>query len=92
MQEIVWGTMKLVLGWIINTVQMTILLPLQCVARLAKILKLFPATQCHTSMEHWHETLGELCSMALALPGSRNIFSTMQNTMSLQSKGHIALH
>jgi hypothetical protein len=86
-----WGTMKLVLGWIINTVAMTITLPPHCVACLAGILNAFPATRRQTSMKRWHETLGELRSMSLALPGSRNVFSSMQNAMSSQSKGPIAL-
>jgi hypothetical protein len=73
-----WGTMKLVLGWIIDMVVMTITLPPHCVACLAEILNAFQATQRQTSMKRWHKTLGELCSMSLTLPGSCNIFSSMQ--------------
>jgi hypothetical protein len=40
----------------------------------------------------WHETLGELCSKAFALLGSRNLFSSMQNTMLTRSNGRIALN
>ncbi len=86
-----WGTMKLVLGWIINTVAMTTTLPPHCVACLVEILNAFPATQWQTSMKRQHEMLGELRSMYLALPGSCNIFSSMQNAISSQSKGRIAL-
>ena len=87
-----WGTMKLVLGWIIDTVRMTITLPPHRAQRLDEILASFPPHQRRTSKKRWHETLGELRSMSLALPGARHIFSTMQNALSLQSKGRIALH
>jgi hypothetical protein len=83
--------MKLVLGWIINTVCMTIVLPPHQVARLLEILTSFPSSQRWTSLKHWHAALGKLRLMALALPGSRNIFSSMQNAISTQSKGRIAL-
>jgi hypothetical protein len=89
--DCLWETMKLVLGWIIDVVAMTIMLPPHCAARLAEILNAFLATQQRTSIKRWHKMLGELCSMSLALPGSCNIFSSMQNAMSSQSKGRIAL-
>lgn len=81
-----WGTIKLVLGWVIDTVNMTIQLPPHRVERLAEILDSIPTHQRRTSVKKWHKVLGELRSMSLALPGSRNIFSTMQNALS-QSKG-----
>ncbi|KAL3823259.1 LOW QUALITY PROTEIN: hypothetical protein ACHAXA_011104, partial [Cyclostephanos tholiformis] len=86
-----WRTMKLVLGWIIDTINMTISLPQHRVDRLAEILHSFPVTQQRTSVKRWHETLGELRSMALALSGARNVFSAMQNALSTQSKGRVAL-
>jgi hypothetical protein len=73
-----WGLLKLVLGWIIDTVNMTISLPPHRIDRLAEIIDSFPATQKSTSIKRWHEALGELCSMALALPGSRNVFSAIK--------------
>jgi hypothetical protein len=42
-------------------------------------------------MKQWHKMLGELRSMSLTLPGSCNIFSSMQNAMSSQLKGRITL-
>jgi hypothetical protein len=89
--DCLWGTMKLVLGWIIDTVTMTITLPPHRVARLVEILNAFPATQWQTSMKRWHEMLRELRSMSVALLDSCNLFSSMQNAMSSQSKGRIAL-
>ena len=87
-----WGTIKLILGWIIDTNTLTIRLPPHRIQRLAEILASVPRSQHRTSVKKWHAILGELRSMALALPGARNIFSTMQNALTLQQKGRVALH
>ena len=86
-----WGTIKLVLGWVIDTVAMTIQLPQQRVERLAEILASIPRTQKRTSAKKWHKVLGELRSMALALPGSRNIFSQLQNALSTKKGARVTL-
>ena len=64
-------------------------LPQHRIARLANILAAFSMHQCCTSVKRWHETLGKLWAMSLALPGSQNIFSLLQNAMTGQSKGWI---
>jgi hypothetical protein len=87
-----WGTMKLVLGWIIDMEAMTIGLPQHRIDHLESILSAFPRSQQRTSVKRWHETLGELRSMSLALPGARNIFSSMQSALSTQSKNRITLN
>jgi len=87
-----WGTIKLILGWIIDTNTLTIRLPPHRIQRLAEILESVPRSQHRTSVKKWHAILGELRSMALALPGARNIFSTMQNALTLKQKGRVALH
>lgn len=87
-----WGTIKLVLGWIIDTVNMTIHLPPHRVDRLAEILDSIPPHQRRTSVKKWHKVLGELRSMSLALPGSRHIFSTMQNALSQKTGARVALN
>ena len=87
-----WGTIKLVLGWIIDTETLTIRLPPHRIQRLAEILDSIPRTQHRTSLKKWHAVLGELRSMSLALPGSRNIFSTMQNALVQKSGARVALH
>jgi hypothetical protein len=80
-----WGTIKLVLGWIIDTTTLTLRLPPHRINRLAELLDSIPRSQHRTSVKKWHKVLGELRSMALALPGSRNIFSTMQNALTLKN-------
>lgn len=84
-----WSTIKIILGWIIDTVNMTIQLPPHRVERLAEILSSIPVTQKCTSVRKWHKVLGELRSMSLALPGARNLFSHMQYAMSSKLKGEL---
>ena len=60
-----WGTIKNVLGW-----SMTIHLPQHRAERLAEILASIPITQKRTSVKKWHKVLGELRSMAIALPAT----------------------
>ena len=88
-----WGTIKLILGWIVDTDNLTIRLPPHRITRLAEILESVPRSQHRTSIKKWHAIiLGELRSMALALPGARNVFSTMQNALALKKGGRVALH
>ena len=86
-----WGTIKLVLGWVIDSVNLTIHLPPHRVERLAEVLASIPPTQRRTSTKKWHKVLGELRSMSIALPGARNIFSAMQNALSKKSGSRVAL-
>ena len=72
-----WSTLKVMLGWIIDTVSMTVHLPPHRAERLAEILASIPVTQKRTSVRKWHKVLGELRSMSLALPGARHMFSHM---------------
>ena len=60
-----WGTIKTVLGWIINTVTQTIHLPEHRQQRLAKILAEIQKSQKRISIKRWHRVLGELRSMSL---------------------------
>eukprot|EP00804_Cyclotella_cryptica_P008354 CCRYP_018334-RA/>CCRYP_018334-RA protein AED:0.31 eAED:0.31 QI:0/0/0/1/0/0/2/0/417 len=71
---------------------MTIQLPDHRVARLLEILDSIPPTQKRTSVKKWHKVLGELRSMSLALPGSRNIFSSMQPALSNMSGTRVKLN
>lgn len=87
-----WSTVKLVLGWIIDTVNMTIHLPEHRIERLWEILHSIPENQKRTSIKKWHKVLGELRSMSLAIPGSRNMFGRLQNALSLHSKSRVALN
>jgi hypothetical protein len=76
------STCKTVLGWIIDTaVAMTLSLPPRCrLQRLADIIAEIPLSHKRTSVKRWHQILGELLSMTLAIPGARGLFSHMQET------------
>ena len=53
-----WDTCKTVLGWVIDTVQMTIELPEHRVQRLGEILVSIPSTQKRIGVKKWHKILG----------------------------------
>ena len=86
-----WGTQKVILGWLIDTVSGTVHLPPHRVERLAELLASIPPTQKRTSIKKWHRVLGELRSMSLALPGSRHLFSQMQHALLHKKGGRISL-
>ena len=86
-----WSTSKTVLGWIIDTVNLTIALPAHRVQRLAEILASIPSSQKRISTKKWHKVLGELRSMSLALPGARHLFSHMQLALTHQQGARVAL-
>ena len=72
------STRKTVLGWDINTCQLTIHLTKRHHQHLLDILNDILWTQKRISVDTWHKVLGEVQSMLLALPGSRGLYSTLQ--------------
>ena len=90
--DVSWSTLKNVLGWMIDTVAMTIALPPHRVERLAQILASIPPTQKRTSVRKWHKVLGELRSMAIALPGARGLFSALQLALSRSNNHRLSLN
>jgi hypothetical protein len=74
-----WGTLKEILGWLIDTAAMTISLTPRRSARLTALLADIPPNQRRMSIKKWHRILGELRSMSIALPGSRGLFSLLQD-------------
>ena len=73
-----YSTRKVVLGWLIDTLARTIELPTHRVTRLREMLDSVHPTQTSVSRRKWQQVLGELRSMAVALPGSRGMFSQLQ--------------
>jgi hypothetical protein len=76
-----WCTKKAVLGWILDTVAKTLELPSHRVERLQEILDSILPAQKRISVKKWHQVLGELRSMSLALPGTRGLFSVLQEAL-----------
>ena len=75
-----WSTQKVILGWLIDTVAMTISLPPHRQERLLTILGTIIKRR-RASVQEWHQLLGELRSMSLAVPGSRGCFSFLQHAL-----------
>ena len=73
--DCIWCTVKEILGWVINTMNLTIHLPQRHVERLGKILTSILVQQKQTSVKKWHKVLGKLWSMSLAMPGAQHLFS-----------------
>jgi hypothetical protein len=86
-----WDTQKLVLGWIINTILLTLELSRHRKDRLKAILNEVPRSQKRASVKKWQQIVGEFRSMAIAIPGSRGLFSLLQKALQHQSDGRIRL-
>lgn len=77
-----WATKnKTILGWEFDTIAGTLNLPPHRLARLYKLLDAFPPTRRRAPIREWHQLLGELRSMAAALPGSAGLFSILQDAL-----------
>ena len=88
-----WATTKLILGWVLDTISQTLHLPPHRIERLNKILAMFPPTQKRTTVKKWQKVLGELRSMAMALPGARGLFGAMQHALShAKSNNRVSLN
>jgi hypothetical protein len=83
-----WSTCKTLLGWIVDTTAMTLSLPPRRLQRLADILNSIPRSQKRISIQRWHTVLGELRSMAMAIPGTRGLFSHMQEALRHKDPSH----
>jgi len=83
-----WDTCKVILGWVVDTVNLTMHLPPHRLERLCEILNSIPRRQKRTSVKKWHTILGELRSMSVALPGSRNLFGRLQHALSSRPTAH----
>ena len=63
------------IGWIFDSINMTITLPPHQVVRLKEIVSSIPSSQHRVGINKWHRVLSKLRSMALALPGAKELFS-----------------
>ena len=76
-----WSTQKTILGWDFDTEAETLSLPPHRLARLYSLLAAFPPTRKRAPISEWQQLLGELRSMTAALPGSRGLFSVLQDAL-----------
>jgi hypothetical protein len=86
-----WQTRKTILGWVIDSVQHTLELPPRRLLRLVSILDDLPRSKTRIATKSWHQILGELRSMVLAVPGLRGLFSLLQEALRHESKQRIRI-
>lgn len=83
-------TRKVVLGWLIDTMRKTLELPPHRAARLFAIFDdLRHATRI--GERAWRRVLGELRSMSIGVPGSRGLFSALQEGLRYSEKGRLRI-
>ena len=83
-----WGTRKIILGWILDTVRQTIELPPHRKAELAQLFRDLASRQ-RVSEKYWQRTLGKLRFLSAAIPGSAGLFSALQLALNRSSHGRI---
>ena len=87
-----WSTHKRILGWDLDTQASTLNLPPHRLTRLYELLDLIRPPRKRVSMRIWHQLLGELRSMAPALPGTRGLFSSvLQDALSKADRHRVRL-
>lgn len=86
-----WATRKTILGWDMDTVSGTLNLPVHRLTRLYTLLDAFPPTRRRVPISEWHQLLGELRSMAPALPGARGLFSVLQDALRKGDRSRVRL-
>jgi len=75
-----WSTQKVILGWLLDTADMTLRLPTHKAQHLIDIIQAFLPLQ-RTSRRKWQCLLGGLRHLAVAIPGARYLFSIIQNIL-----------
>ncbi|EJK64484.1 hypothetical protein THAOC_14776, partial [Thalassiosira oceanica] len=74
-------TLKIILGWLVDTVAGTIELPPHRVERLFTMLDSFPVGRKTCPKRDLHKLIGELRSMLIAIPGGVGCISWLQETL-----------
>jgi hypothetical protein len=86
-----WATCKVVLGWLLDTIKMTIELPPHRLEHFHKVLDSLPRSNKRIALKKWHQVLGELRSMSLTIPGLRGCFSLLQQAFRHTEKNRVRL-
>ena len=79
---------KLILGWILDSYAHTLTLPPHRQARLQEIFDKLRHKK-RVSEKLWRKVLGELRSMSIGIPGSRGLFSQLQEGLKYTEKGRL---
>ena len=83
-------TLKLILGWILDTLKGTLELPPHRKQRLLEIFEYLRGRN-RVGTNTWQKILGELRSMAIGIPGSRGLFSMLQEGLKYQDQDRIRI-
>ena len=86
-----WSTQKRILGWDLDTRLQTLHLPPHRLERLYELLDAIRPPRKRVAIKFWHQLLGELRSMALALPGARGLFSVLQDALSKGDRNRVRI-
>jgi hypothetical protein len=89
--EACWSTKKRILGWDLDTAASTLQLPPHRLDRLYELLNLIRPPKKRVSVKVWHQLLGELRSMAAALPGARGLFSALQDALCKADRNRVRI-
>ena len=76
-----WTTCQVLLGWVIETVNMRLSLYPHQGNHFKDISEEVSSRHKRINVEKWQWVLGELRSMDIALPGARGLFSHMQEAL-----------
>ena len=87
-----WATHKRMLGWDIDTIDLTLTLPPHRLDRLCEVLAWLNPPRKRLPTPQWHQLLGELRSMSPALPGTRGLFSTLQEALGKGNKRRVRIN
>ena len=87
-----WSTQKRFLGWDLDTIAGTLSLPPHRCERLYALLDMVQPPRKRLPISAWHKILGELRSMAPGLPGSRGLFSILQEALSKGDRRRVRLN
>ena len=87
----IWSTCQVLLGWVIDMVNITLSLPPRQENRFKEILAGIPCSQKRIGMDKWYRVLGNIFPVDISLPGARGIFSHMQEAILHMNGKQVAL-
>ena len=65
---------KMMIGWLVDTLQLCTLLHHHCLVKVNSVLPLFPTGNHHTSVKCWLRVLGVLCIIIPNISGGGGVF------------------
>jgi hypothetical protein len=87
-----WSTRKRTLGWDLDTRDNTLHLPQHRVTHHYDVLDWLQHPRKRLPKRLWHKILGELWSVAPALPGMRGLFSVLQAALSTDDRHRVRIN